>query len=131
MNIKTLFFKPQGNSVFSEELDEEDDIYPTDLPNTNVELLMSDRLEDKFCKLNIEAELSVSILSGLVKVSGSAKFLDEKRTSANKSCMRLIYNVATKSEEVILRQLKNKINFDSLDTDEATHVLTGIEWGAA
>ena len=92
---------------------------------------MSDRLEDKFYKLNIEAELSVSILSGLVKVSGSAQFLNEKRTTAKKSCMSLIYNVATRSEIVILRQLKNKINFDSLDTDDATHILTGIEWGAA
>ena len=92
---------------------------------------MSDRLEDKFYKLNIEAELSVSFLSGLIKVSGSARYLNENRTTAKKSCMSLIYNVGTKSEEVYIRQLKKKINLDSLDTDDATHVLTSIEWGAA
>ena len=101
------------------------------LPATHFsELLMSDSLENKFSKLNIEAELSVSILSGLVKVSGSGKFLDEKRSSAKKSTMSLIYNVEMRSEEITLSQLKEKINFDALETEDATHVLTGIDWGA-
>ena len=33
-----------------------------------MELVISDKLEDKFDKLGIEAELSVSILAGLAKV---------------------------------------------------------------
>ena len=67
----------------------------------------------------------------MITLSGSAKFLQEQRTSAKKSAMSLIYNMTTMNEEVMLKQLKKKIDFDALETDEATHVLTGIDWGAA
>ena len=50
----------------------------TEQGNTPVELLMSDSLGDKFHLLNIGAELPVSFLSGMIKFSGHAKFVDGK-----------------------------------------------------
>jgi len=119
----------QGDNIFNQKIGK-DEIYSTVQGNTVVELVLSDSLEDKFHHLNIEAELSVSILSGLIKVSGSGKYLEEKRATAKSSAMSLIYKVTTKTEEIYLRQLKKIVDLDSLNTSEATHVLTSVDWGA-
>ena len=120
----------QGNSIFTGKLAAEDDIYETELGTTDVELTLSDTLEEKFHCLDIQAELSVSILCGLVSLSGSGKYLDEKRKTTKSSSMSLIYKINTINEEVYLRQLKNLVDFDGLETSTATHVLTSIDWGA-
>ena len=57
----------QGDSVFKEKLEPED-IDSFEHGETSVELLLSDNQEEKFDKLEIEGDLSVSIISGLVKV---------------------------------------------------------------
>ena len=90
--------------------EEEGDIYVTESGNTDVELSMSDSFEEKFRKLDIEAELSVSLLCGMIKLSGSGKYLDEKRESDLKQRMSMIYKTTTVTEEVNLRQLKKNIS---------------------
>ncbi|XP_063691971.1 uncharacterized protein LOC134824157 isoform X2 [Bolinopsis microptera] len=121
----------QGRSLLSRELDPETDIDREELKTQAAELMMSDSLEDRCHYLDIDAELSVSILSGLVHVSGSGKLLEEKRSvSPNSSTMGLIYKVETIQEEIDPQDLKKKVDLDVLNTSEVTHVLTGIIWGA-
>jgi hypothetical protein len=54
---------------------------------------LSDNIGEKFHKLGIEADLQVSILSGLVKLSGSGSYLNEERKSARAASMSLVYKV--------------------------------------
>ena len=121
----------QGRSLFTSELDSEEDIYREELKKQAAGLMKSDSLEDRFHHFDIDAELSVSILSGLVHVSGSGELLEEKRSvSPNSSTMSVIYKVETIQEEIDPLDLKKKVDLDVLNTSEVTHVLTGIIWGA-
>ena len=67
---------------------------PTDLGSTTVELVLSDNIEDKFSKLGLDAELQVSVLAGMVKLSGSGKYLNEERKSAKAARMSCIFKVS-------------------------------------
>ena len=58
-----------------------------------VDLVLSDNIKEKFHKLGIEADLQVSILSGLVEPTGAASFLTEERKSDRAARMSLIYKV--------------------------------------
>ena len=118
MFLLLLFLK--GDNVFTAKLDEEDDIYVTESGNSTAELSMSDSYQEKFRHLNIEAELSVSLLCGMIKLSGSGKYLDEKRESDHNQCMSLIYTTTTVTEEVFLKQLRKNISTGMFFTDQKT-----------
>ena len=66
---------------------------PIDLGNNSVDLVLSDSLDEKFHKLGIDAQLKVSLLCGLVNISGSASFLNEERKSARAARMSLVFKV--------------------------------------
>ncbi|XP_028397642.1 uncharacterized protein LOC114521398 [Dendronephthya gigantea] len=104
-----------------------------ELGDTSVELVMSDSIQDKFNKLNIEAELQVSLLAGLVKLNGSGAYFNEEKKSARAQSMSLVYKIRTINEEFMLRQNRDKIDLEILKAGEdllATHVVVGIDWGA-
>lgn len=106
----------------------ENDIFEDEANNVNVDFIVSDSISEKYEKLGIDAELSLSILSGLVKVSGSAAYLYDQKSSARTERMTLAYAVHTVHQE--LDGIRGKIDKDSLDAVEATHVVIGIDWGA-
>ncbi|XP_038059614.1 uncharacterized protein LOC119730688 [Patiria miniata] len=124
----------QGDTLFGSKL--EDNLFDTeDLWDTSIELVMSDSIQEKFSKLNVEAELQVSVLAGLIKLSGSGSYLEEERKSARAQSMSLIYKLRTVNEEIMLCQNKDKIDLDILSpsngqTVNATHVVVAINWGA-
>ncbi|XP_038059743.1 uncharacterized protein LOC119730783 [Patiria miniata] len=123
-----------GDTLFGSKL-EEDAVDTTDLGDTSIELVMSDNLQEKFSKLNVEAELQVSVLAGLIKLSGSGSYLGEQRKSARAQSMSLIYKLRTVNEEIMLRQNKDKIDLEilapsNMQTVDATHVVVAIDWGA-
>lgn len=66
---------------------------PTDLGSTTVDLVLSDTNEDKFNKLDIDAQLQISLLAGLIKLSGSGAYFQEERKSARTARMSLVYKV--------------------------------------
>lgn len=70
-----------------------DDDDPIDLGSNTVDLVLSDNIEEKFHKLGIDAQLQVSVLSGLVKLSGSGSYLNEERKSARAARMSCIFKV--------------------------------------
>ncbi|XP_038060059.1 uncharacterized protein LOC119731108 [Patiria miniata] len=123
-----------GDTLFGSKL-EDDAVDTMDLGDTSIELVMSDNIQEKFNKLNVEAELQVSLLAGLIKLSGSGSYLGDERKSARAQSMSLIYKLRTVNEEIMLRQNKDKIDLEILSpsnvqTINATHVVCAIDWGA-
>ncbi|XP_038059651.1 uncharacterized protein LOC119730712 [Patiria miniata] len=124
----------EGGTLFGSKL-KDDAVYTEDLGDTSIEIVMSDNVQEKFNKLNVEAELQVSVLTGLIKLSGSGSYLQEERKSARAQSMSLIYKLRTVNEDFSLRRNKDKIDPDILSpsnrqTINATHVVVAIDWGA-
>ena len=82
----------------------------------DVNYTMSDSLEEKFKKMDIGGEISVSILGGLVKGTGSASYLSDKKDSARSIRCSMHYKSKTKTESL-------NINFDKLADAVSTSTL--------
>ncbi|KAF3848244.1 hypothetical protein F7725_021272 [Dissostichus mawsoni] len=97
------------------------------------DIVASESIEDKSSALNVEASLKASFLSGLVEVEGSAKYLNDTKTSKNQARVTLKYQATTKFQELSMNHLggehvkKHQFVFDQ---GIATHVVTGILYGA-
>ena len=114
-------------NAFKQPLEEED-ICEDEANTTNVDFILTDSINEKYEKLDIDAELSLSIMSGLVKLSGSAAYLDSQKSSAKSTEMTLAYAVHTMHQEV--DGIRSKVDKNCIDMDEATHIVIGIDWGA-
>ncbi|XP_039671112.1 stonustoxin subunit alpha-like isoform X2 [Perca fluviatilis] len=96
------------------------------------EIVASESIADKSSALNVEASLTASFLSGLVEVGGSAKYLNDSKTSKNQVRVTLNYKATTKVKELSMDHLgrgnvKHPYVFDK---GLATHVVTAILYGA-
>ncbi|KAJ4918564.1 hypothetical protein JOQ06_000759 [Pogonophryne albipinna] len=95
------------------------------------DIVASETIEDKSSALNVEASLKASFLGGLVQVGGSAKYLNDSKTSKNHARVTLNYQATTKFQELSMDHLgdvkKHQFVFDK---GIATHVVTGILYGA-
>ncbi|XP_071347812.1 uncharacterized protein [Trachinotus anak] len=96
------------------------------------EIDSSESIEGKSLALNVEASLKASFLSGLVEVGGSAKYLNDHKTSKNQARVALTYKTTTKFKELSMNHLgrgnvKHPYVFEK---GIATHVVTGILYGA-
>ncbi|XP_035526197.1 LOW QUALITY PROTEIN: stonustoxin subunit beta-like [Morone saxatilis] len=101
-------------------------------PNTDFEIVASESIEDKSSALNVEASLKASFLGGLIEVGGSAKYLNDHKTSKNQARVTLTYKATTKFQELSMDHLgrgnvKHPYVFDK---GLATHVVTAILYGA-
>ncbi|KAK8735621.1 hypothetical protein OTU49_005472 [Cherax quadricarinatus] len=102
------------------------------LTNTDSRIIASDSLEDKASALDINANLKLSFLGGLFHVSGSGKYLHNEKTSSKQERVTLQYKCSIRSEAMTMEQLgKGKVQHqDVFDNGIATHVVTGVEYGA-
>ncbi|XP_031146921.2 uncharacterized protein LOC116044003 isoform X1 [Sander lucioperca] len=96
------------------------------------EIVASESIEDKSSALNVEASLKASFLGGLVEVGGSAKYLNDSKTSKNQARVTLKYKATTNVKELSMDHLgrgnvKHPYVFDQ---GLATHVVTAILYGA-
>ncbi|XP_035860744.1 uncharacterized protein LOC116037153 [Sander lucioperca] len=96
------------------------------------EIVASESIADKSSALNVEASLQASFFSGLVEVGGSAKYLNDTKTSKNQARVTLNYKATTKVKELSMDHLgrgnvKHPYVFDK---GVATHVVTAILYGA-
>uniref|UniRef100_A0A673BGB0 Fibronectin type-III domain-containing protein n=2 Tax=Sphaeramia orbicularis TaxID=375764 RepID=A0A673BGB0_9TELE len=112
--------------------DLEKDTRETPKPNSETEIVASESIEAKSSALKVEASLKASFLGGLVEVDGSAKYLNDHKTSKNQARVTLKYNTTTKFKELTMNHLgrgnvKHPYVFDK---GIATHVVTGILYGA-
>ncbi|XP_044223525.1 verrucotoxin subunit beta-like [Thunnus albacares] len=101
-------------------------------PNSDFEIVASESIEDKSSALKVEASLKASFLGGLVEVEGSAKYLNDHKKSKNQARVTLNYKTTTKFQELSMNHLGrgNVKHPDVFDKGIATHVVTGILYGA-
>jgi len=93
---------------------------------------ISDTYSEKFSKMNVTAELQVSVLAELFSLEGSGRYLNDKKTSARMAKSTLLYNIKTKVESLNIYHddLKSIFALPAIETGMATHVVIGISWGA-
>ena len=104
----------------------------TSQPSSTFEVAAEDSISKKMSNLGIEANLSLSLMSGLVNVSGAAKYLDDRQSSANQARVTLQYSCTSKFQQLTMEQLasSNIQHPDIFDKGTATHVVTGVMYGA-
>uniref|UniRef100_A0A3B4T6R7 Stonustoxin subunit alpha-like n=1 Tax=Seriola dumerili TaxID=41447 RepID=A0A3B4T6R7_SERDU len=96
------------------------------------EILTSDSIEDKSFLLGVDASLKASFLSGLVEVEGSAKYLNDKKKFHHQSRVTLQYKATTTFKQLSVTDVgkMDTQQTDVIETGLATHVVTGILYGA-
>uniref|UniRef100_A0A8C6UG79 SNTX thioredoxin-like domain-containing protein n=1 Tax=Neogobius melanostomus TaxID=47308 RepID=A0A8C6UG79_9GOBI len=101
-------------------------------PNTEVKIVASESISDKSSSLGVEASLKASFLSGLVSVEGSAKYLNDNKKSTKQARVSLQYKTTTVFKQLTMDQLgiENITHSEVLEKGLATHVVTGILYGA-
>ncbi|KAF5693040.1 P-loop containing protein [Fusarium denticulatum] len=103
----------------------------TEISSSNTKFIFDDTLKGKFAAFGVKEELGVSILAGLAKVEGSGLYLSDKRHTNHATQCSLLYDITTVYEKLNFTAsgVKKSIKLRELDTDVATHVVTGISWG--
>uniref|UniRef100_UPI0037E7ADFF stonustoxin subunit alpha-like n=1 Tax=Semicossyphus pulcher TaxID=241346 RepID=UPI0037E7ADFF len=95
-------------------------------------IIASDSIEDKSLLLDVDSSLKASVLSGLVEVGGSAKYLNDRKKFHHQSRVTLQYKATTSFKQLSVTPLGNmdKKQRDVVAKVLATHVVTGILYGA-
>ncbi|XP_078251561.1 uncharacterized protein LOC144591130, partial [Rhinoraja longicauda] len=103
-----------------------------DQPSTEFHIIASDSMERKAAALNVSGSLKVSLLSGLVEVKGSAKYLSDTKESKQQARVTLQYKTTTRFEQLTMNHLgRQNIAYPSVfDEGSATHVITAVVYGA-
>jgi hypothetical protein len=121
-----------GFSIFKKFLPDEL-ILLTDTVHTNYKFSLSDTWEEKLSTLNIEASLKLSVMGGLVDLSGAGKYLNDPKKSKKIVRGALLCEVRTKEETFSISndEIKNYfIGASTIKNVNATHIVTGVKWGA-
>lgn len=89
-----------------------------------------DTLKEKLDFLDIQNELRISVLCGLIEVDGSAKFLNYKKSNGESAQATLSYRFFTKLDGVTMDEvIQELVSKDILKKTNATHVVIEIKWG--
>ncbi|XP_071944801.1 uncharacterized protein [Antedon mediterranea] len=99
--------------------------------SSNFKIHTEESIADKANALDINANLKLSCLVGLVEGSGSAKYLDDRKSSNYKARVSMQYKCTTKFKQLAMEHLgKGKIMYPNVfKYGIATHVVTGILYG--
>ncbi|XP_051272949.1 stonustoxin subunit beta-like [Dicentrarchus labrax] len=92
----------------------------------------SDTIESKSSLLDINASLKASFMGGLIEVGGSAEYLNDTKKYKNQSRVTFQYNATTTFKQLSVTHLecKDPQQIDIIKKSSATHVVTGILYGA-
>jgi hypothetical protein len=93
------------------------------------EILLSDHMEAKAKALDMSAELSMSAMCGLVKVGGSASFIEEESSDFENSRVTLHYKCLSEFHSLTMDSLWTPEYVDVFNDGTATHVCTGVQYG--
>lgn len=118
-------------SIFKKKIPN-DALTSTDNHFSDIVFIHSDTFTEKFSKLDVKAELQVSVLCGLLTLEGSGCYLNDEKTSARSVKSSLLYNLKTKEESVNVyhEELKDAFSIDAINSGMGTHIVVGISWGA-
>ncbi|XP_077386262.1 neoverrucotoxin subunit alpha-like [Festucalex cinctus] len=100
--------------------------------SSSFKITASDTIESKSSLMDIEASLNISWLGGLVEVSGSAKYLNNKKKFKNQSRVSFQYKATTVFKQLSLPALGPLTSQQQkvIENSSATHLVTGLLYGA-
>ncbi|KAF7651857.1 hypothetical protein LDENG_00104610 [Lucifuga dentata] len=100
--------------------------------SSQYEITASDTMESKSSLLDIQASLKASFLGGLIKVEGSAKYLNDKKQFHDQSRVTFQYKATTNFKQLSVTDLGplEQHQQDVIENASATHIVTGILCGA-
>ncbi|XP_067312324.1 neoverrucotoxin subunit beta-like [Pseudorasbora parva] len=107
-----------------------DDLDSHPQPMTDLKFSCSDSLSSKSSLLDVSASLKASFLGGLVEVGGSARFLHDTKSSNQQSRVTMYYRETSRFEQLTMTQLGQITYPQVFDQKTATHVVTGVLYGA-
>jgi GTPase SAR1 family protein len=122
-----------GTTIFRSECPN-DSVRSADIPHAEILYEYKDTYKEKFNKLDVEAELKLSVLAGLFTLGGSGKYLNDVKDSLRSVKGTLIYKMTSVEEnwDIHRDDIKSCISTDGFSNNQnATHVVIGIKWGAA
>ena len=101
-----------------------------DMKTSKFDMIAEDTIKAKSSVLHLEAEVKLSFMGGLVQLEGAAKYLNDKKTSQKQSRVTLQYTSTSHFEQLTMDQIGNVQYPDVFEHKDATHVVTGITYGA-
>ena len=107
----------------------EKDAYP-DQTSYSFEVLTEDQLSDKMFHFDAGPNLELSVLGGLVSVSGAAEFVKDRKQTKNTARVTLRYKCTSRFESLSMEHLAKLDHENIFDYTNATHVVTGLLYGA-
>ena len=111
-------------NLFKKDLTE-DDIIEQEMNNDNFNLIESDTIENKLRKLNLDLDLGLSVLTGLVQMeSSTCKYLNEDFDRAGTVQATLMCDIQTTRQ--VVDGIRGKLNKALLEDVKGTHVITDI-----
>ena len=102
----------------------------TPQPFTDFKYQAVNSFDQKTDFMDIEGNVKMSFISGLVEVEGSAKFLTEKKSLTNSASVSMVMKRRSKVESVTQELFSNVEFEDYLTHPGFTHVVTRIVFGA-
>uniref|UniRef100_A0A914CPR5 SNTX MACPF/CDC-like domain-containing protein n=1 Tax=Acrobeloides nanus TaxID=290746 RepID=A0A914CPR5_9BILA len=99
-------------------------------PTTEHDMFVTDKLSTKLTKLDLSAELKLSVLNGLVEVKGSASFINENKSTSHAFQYNLIQKITTLDEKINIQHEGITKCLTKNVGDDGTHVVVGITYGA-
>ena len=122
-NMKT--FTVEYN-IFKEEIPEST-FYYNEIHLTTYHVQYANTLSEKRDFINLDASLSLAVLSSLIQISGLAEYLNEVSENSELSQISYISRVTTMDQflKCDTATLDSYYSLETLGTTEATHVITG------
>ncbi|KAG0271071.1 hypothetical protein BGZ95_001184 [Linnemannia exigua] len=98
----------------------------------NSKVISEDSYKEKFKAFEIDGNLKLNILANNVPLNAQFKYLATEKKSSKSVKVSMSYAVQTKLERINIRadKMREYISLKTLKDTDATHVVTGIQWGA-
>jgi len=93
------------------------------------EVLTGDSLEEKMAILGVDSSLKLSLLTGLVSPSCIGNFIFDQKSSKKQIRVALKCDTASKFDTMCFGELKKELNREISEEINATHFVSGIEYG--
>lgn len=98
-------------------------------PQSRYEVFTGHSLEEKMAMLGVDSSLKLSLMTGLVRPSGTGNFILDRKSSKKQARVTLQYESTSKFDALSLDQLKKEVHRDISEEITATHFVSGIEYG--
>ncbi|XP_067865189.1 neoverrucotoxin subunit alpha-like [Heterodontus francisci] len=99
---------------------------------TEINFYASETIEGKTSALDVDGSLKASIITGLMKLEGSAKYLNDTKKSKQQARVTLQYRTTTRFKQLTMSHLgRQNVTYPYVfDQGTATHVVTAVLYWA-